>query len=159
MKLYFIRHGLAGHSSRWKGDDAIRPLTKKGKKRLTREGTGIDKLGIKPDVIITSPLLRACQTAEIVAKELNMTDKLVEDQRLAPGFGVGKLSQIVRDHGKANSIVLVGHEPDFSTTISHLVGGGEIICKKGSLVYVDLPNRTTMKGALVWLIPPKALAL
>lgn len=157
MKLYFVRHGLAGHSSQWQGDDANRPLTKKGKKRMEEEAVTLDKLGLKSDLILTSPLLRACQTAEIVAGQLKKA-KVVEDERLAPGFNIDKLGEILREHSQAKALMLVGHEPDFGQTITSLIGGGEILPKKGSLVYVDVPDPAVLKGELVWLIPPKLLA-
>ncbi len=158
MKIYFVRHGLAGHSSQWKGDDAKRPLTKKGQKRMEEEAVTLDKLGLKPDLILTSPYLRACQTAEIVASQLKKA-KLVEDRRLAPGFNIDKLAEILREHPQAKSLMLVGHEPDFGETISRLIGGGDILPKKGSLTRVDLPDPATLKGELIWLIPPQILAM
>jgi phosphohistidine phosphatase len=156
MDLFFLRHGLAGNRSEWQGDDAKRPLTDEGKAKMKRTAATLATLDLGLDVIITSPLARARQTAEIVARELNCT--LVEDKRLAPGFNTEQLSKILLDHPNANKVMLVGHEPDFSETISALIGGGRIVCKKGGLVLVTLPNAHSKHGELVWLVPPKVLA-
>jgi phosphohistidine phosphatase len=158
MKLYFLRHGLADRGE-WFGSDFERPLTERGKARMAREAAAIAELGVVPDLIITSPLTRAYQTAEIVAEHLDLLDRLIEDERLAPGFGPDELAEILQMHPDAVEIMLVGHEPDFSQTISHLIGGGQVVCKKGSLVRVDLYEDISLEGELVWLIPPKALAL
>lgn len=158
MDIYFLRHGLASERGTWEGDDFSRPLTDEGKERMARAAATIARLGLGLDFIITSPLLRAYQTAEIVARQL-APDKLVQDERLAPGFGIEQLAEIFKSHSTASAIMLVGHEPDFSETIQRLIGGGQVVCKKGSLAYVNLYHPTLLRGELVWLIPPKILAL
>ena len=158
MKLFFLRHGLAGDRSEWKGNDASRPLTDEGVKKMKRAAATLDELDLKLDVIITSPLVRARQTAEIAAQKLNLNSKLVKDQRLAPGFNVDHLRAVLLNHPGVNAVMLIGHEPDFSETISALVGGGRIVCKKGGLALVELPDANSRHGELVWLMPPKVLA-
>lgn len=159
MKIYFLRHGLAGARSEWKGEDASRPLTGEGKEKIARTAATIAKLDLGLDVIVTSPLARAYQTAEIVARKLNLLDKLVKDERLAPGFTANQLIRILRDQPDAQAVMLVGHEPDFSETISTLVGGGRIVCKKGSLALVELAHAGSSHGELVWLLSPQVLTL
>lgn len=156
MKIYFLRHGLAGERSEWKHDDAARPLTDEGIDKMKRIAATLAALDLGLGVIVTSPLVRAKQTAEIVAQTLNL--KLIEDARLAPGFNVEQLHALLLDHPDAEALMVVGHEPDFSDTISALIGGGRIVCKKGGLALVELPNAQSRKGELVWLIPPKVLA-
>lgn len=155
MKIFFLRHGLAGNRAEWKGDDAARPLTDEGIEKTKRTAATLADLDLGLEVIITSPLVRARQTAEIVANKLKV--KLVEDARLAPGFDEKKLRALLSDYADANALMVVGHEPDFSETISALIGGGNIVCKKGGLALVNLPD-TSKRGELVWLIPPKVLA-
>lgn len=157
MKLYFLRHGLAGERSEWKSDDAKRPLTGEGKEKMERAATTIAHWGLDPDLIISSPYDRAYQTAEILARKLEMPDKLLKDDRLVPGFGVDQLAILVAAYPKATALVLVGHEPDFSETISRLIGGGRIVVKKGALACVDLPDPKTLKGELLWLVAPKLM--
>jgi phosphohistidine phosphatase len=156
MKLYFLRHGLADRSA-WMGMDFERPLTEEGKERMMQEADSIKQLDLGLDAILTSPLVRAYQTAEIVAEQLSMLDLLVVDERLEPGFGPSDLTGILEGYPHADEIMLIGHEPDFSETISYLIGGGNIVCKKGSLARVDLVDAGPLAGELVWLIPPKAL--
>ncbi len=158
MDLYFLRHGLAGDRADWTENDDERPLTKPGKKRMADEAKTMADLGLKLDAILTSPLVRARQTADIVAKHLDMQDAVVEDKRLGPGFDPGKLSEIVREHDSANALMLVGHEPDFSATIGELVGRANVVMKKGGLAYIHLSNTSPLEGELVWLVPPKILA-
>jgi phosphohistidine phosphatase len=156
MKVYFLRHGAAGKRSEWKRDDAERPLTVEGIERMHRIAATLAALDLGLDAIVTSPLVRAKQTAEIVAQALEMP--LEEDARLAPGFNAELLRGVLLDHPGAKSIMVVGHEPDFSATISALVGGGSIICRKGGLTLVELPDAHSRKGELLWLVPPGILA-
>jgi len=157
MRLYFLRHGQAGNRAEWQGEDAARPLTTDGKRRVQREGAALRALDLVLDLIITSPLVRAQQTAEIVASALGLGAKLVTDPRLAPGFGPRQLKALLTTHRSASALMLVGHEPDFSETISHLIGGGRLEVKKGALALVELTDRASLAGRLVWLIPPKVL--
>jgi phosphohistidine phosphatase len=157
MIVYFLRHGLAEDRENWLEDDRLRPLTDKGRLQLDGSGEAIASLVPDLDVIITSPLVRARQTAEIAAAHLKMQESLVEDERLAPGFGLEELAAILNEQAGAEGLLLVGHEPDFSLTISALIGGGRLVCKKGGIARVDLVKLNPPQGELVWLIPPKAL--
>ena len=155
MKLYLLRHGIAVDRDEWKGDDASRPLTDDGRKIMEREAKALAKLDIDPDVILTSPLLRAKQTAQILADRLGMES--VEDERLAESFDSARLAEILKEHDDCKCIVLVGHEPNFSETIGALIGGGRIDLKKGGIARVDLDDPSTAKGELVWLAPPRTI--
>jgi len=157
MKLYFLRHGLAGQRSEWTGDDFERPLTDEGQARMAREAVTIAKLGLNLDLILTSPLVRAYQTAQSVAQHLSLLDKLITDERLAPGFSTEQLAPLLREHSNATALMLVGHEPDFSKVIGDLIGGGRVECKKGSLACVEVPDPVRLAGELLWLLPPKIL--
>lgn len=157
MNLFFLRHGLADRSA-WNGSDFQRPLTPYGKERMIKESDSIAKLNLGLDAIISSPLVRAYQTAEIVADRLDMLDLLIVDERLSPGFGHYELAVIIEENPEAESLMFVGHEPDFSMTIERLIGGGSVQCKKGSLARVDLVGVGSLSGVLVWLVPPKVLA-
>ena len=158
MKLYFLRHGVAMERTEWKGEDAERPLTKEGRKRMARSAAGLARLDLQLDIILTSPLARALQTAKLVAEGLKAKDKLLQESRLGVGFNREQLTEILRDHAGAEALMLVGHEPSFSETISAIIGGGRIVCKKGGLACVELGDRTSLKGELLWLIPPRLLA-
>lgn len=158
MRLYFLRHGRAEERSVWNGDDVRRPLTEPGVELLRAEAETLRRLAIEPEMIITSPYVRAAQTAEIVAEHLDLKGRLLHDERLSPGFGMPALKEILQENEHAGSVMLVGHEPDFSDVISALTGGGRIVLKKGALARVDLPDHSVKRGALVWLIPATVLA-
>ena len=124
---------------------------------MEREASALALLRLPLDLIITSPLVRAQQTAEIVARRLNLMDALVEDERLAPGFGAAELGSIMREHRALTALMLVGHEPDFSTVIAACIGGGRVECKKGGLARVDFQDPSSLSGVLAWLLPPRVL--
>ena len=158
MILYFLRHGQAGLREEWKGDDALRPLTQQGMKNMVKTADLFAELKLGLDLIVTSPLARAFQTADIVAHRLDMGEQLIQDERLSPGFSIDDLALILQDHTQAQNILLVGHEPDFSLTIGALIGSGRLVWKKGGLARVDITNTAPLQGELVWLLPPKLLA-
>src|ERR671937_2485498 len=118
MKLYFLRHGEADWPN-WKKPDDERPLTKRGKREMRDVAKFLDRLKVRPDLIVTSPLPRASQTAEIAADYLKA--KLRKDELLAPGFGMSELRMVLKRH-HSKVLMLVGHEPDFTNIISELTG-------------------------------------
>ena len=149
MELYFLRHGEADWPE-WKKSDDERPLTKRGKREMRDVAKFLDRLKVRPNLIVTSPLPRAAQTAEIAADYLKA--KLRKDELLAPGFGTSKLPTVLKRHG-ARVLMLVGHEPDFTQVISELTGASLKLSKAGvALVDLDLESE---EGKLLWLFPPK----
>jgi phosphohistidine phosphatase len=158
MELYFLRHGEARKKDEWQGEDSERPLSKDGITRMKEEATAIAGLGLGLELIITSPLVRARQTADIVARALALRQSLVIDDRLSPGFGRDALAQVLKKHSNRKSVMLVGHDPDFSETIAACIGGGRVECKKGGFARVDLDDPATLRGTLIWLMPPRVLA-
>jgi phosphohistidine phosphatase len=158
MIIYFLRHGLAEDRAGWLADDTQRPLTKEGNEKLAQSAELLTRLSLGLDLIVTSPLVRAFQTAQIVAQRLDIVDKLIQDERLAPGFDLPRLSEVLTAHPGVETLMLVGHEPDFSETISDLIGGGRVVCKKGGLARVDVASQSPLSGELIWLMPPKLLA-
>jgi len=149
MELYFLRHGEADWPE-WKKSDDERPLTKRGKREMRDVAKFLDRLRARPNLIVTSPLPRAAQTAEIAADYLKA--KLRKDELLAPGFGASKLPTVLKRNG-ARVLMLVGHEPDFTQVISELTGASLKLSKAGvALVDVDPESE---EGKLLWLFPPK----
>lgn len=149
MKLYFLRHGEADWPD-WKKPDDERPLTKRGKREMRGVAKFLDGLKVRPDLIVTSPLPRAAQTAEIAADYLKA--KVRKDESLAPGFDKSDLSTVVKRHGAA-VLMLVGHEPDFTNVISALTGACLKLSKAGvALVEMDPDSE---EGKLLWLFPPR----
>ena len=155
MKVYFLRHGDAGDPEKWRGDDAERPLSAEGRERTTLEARALAAMRLKLDVMLTSPLLRARQTAMIVAEALKM--RVGDDDRIV-NLDSRKLKGILADHSDAGAIMLVGHEPSMSETISRAIGGGDIDLKKGGLACFEMRDPDSSRGRLLWLIPPKLLA-
>jgi len=149
MELYLLRHGEADWPN-WNKSDDERPLTKRGKKEMREVGRFLDRLKVRVSLIVTSPLPRAAQTAEIAADYLKA--KLRKDELLAPGFGMRELGTVLKRH-HAKSLMLVGHEPDFSMIISGVAGASVKLSKAGvALLDVDPESE---QGKLLWLFPPK----
>jgi len=149
MQLYFLRHGEADWPG-WTKPDDERPLTDYGKKEVRQVAKFLDRLKAKPDLIVSSPLPRALQTAEAAAEQLKT--KLCQDKALEPGFGISELSEVLKRH-PSKALMLVGHEPDFSSVISALTGAFLKMSKAG-VALVDIDPETE-KGRLLWLFPPK----
>jgi phosphohistidine phosphatase len=149
MLIYFLRHGEADWPD-WKKSDDERPLTDKGKDEMHQVGAFLANLSANTAVVLTSPLPRAAQTAEIAARYIDA--KCVEEKLLAPGFGRSELKNLLKHHASGN-LMLVGHEPDFSKTICKLTGARVKLAKAGiALVEVD---DSLENGRLLWLLPPK----
>lgn len=157
MRLYFLRHGKAENRTDWSGADASRPLTTEGEEAMRREAKSLRAMDLALDVVVTSPFARARRTAEIVCDELGLSGRLVDDERLAGGFDVRRLEQVAAAHAGAEAIMVVGHEPDFSATVAELIGGGDIVFKKGGLARVDVTAPVAGGGRLVWLLTPPLL--
>ena len=149
MQLYFFRHGEADWPG-WKKPDDERPLTDFGKKEVRRVAQFLERLKVRPDFVVSSPLPRASQTAKIAAEQLKT--KLREDEALEPGFGMSELGSVLKRH-RSKVLMLVGHEPDFSSVISGLTGASLKLSKAGvALLDVDPDSE---QGRLLWLFPPK----
>ena len=149
MELYFLRHGEADWPGWTKSDDE-RPLTDFGKKEVRQVARFLNRLKTRPDLIVSSPLPRALQTAEAAAEQLKT--KLRQDEALEPGFGITELRNVLKRH-HSKALMLVGHEPDFSSVISALTGASLKLSKAG-VALVDF-DAETEKGRLLWLFPPK----
>lgn len=150
MRIYFLRHGEADWPA-WQAPDGERPLTDRGIKELRVVAAGIAELKLEIGAILTSPLRRAAQTAEIVAKALGM--QAATESVLAPGFSSSLLLALIEKHG-SRDLLLVGHEPDFSAAIRALTGGDVKMAKAG-FACVEIVYPQTTAGELLWLIPPK----
>ncbi len=150
MKLYFLRHGEADWPN-WTESDDARPLTKKGKKQMRKVAKFLCDLMVDPDFILSSPLPRAFQTAEIAAEELDLD--VTQEPALAPGFDPDRLHELIERY-QGRDLMLVGHEPDLSRAVEALTGANVRMPKAG-LARVDIADPTELRGQLVWLIPPK----
>ncbi|MEA2621813.1 MAG: phosphohistidine phosphatase [Chloroflexota bacterium] len=155
VHLHLLRHADAGDPEAWRGPDEARPLSDKGRAQGERLGAFLASVGFRPDAIVSSPKVRAAQTAEIVAGALGTSVSI--DERLAGGFGPESLGELLRNLGVRRP-VLVGHDPDFSELLTDLVGGSRLEMKKGALCRIDLElPPSTGDGVLRWLVPPDLL--
>jgi phosphohistidine phosphatase SixA len=156
VALHLLRHADAGDAQAWEGDDDVRPLSEKGVRQSERLGLHLALAGFDPDVIVTSPKLRASQTADIVASALGKT--VTVDDRLGGHVGLVTIEKVLKDHGAAKQPVLVGHDPDFSDVLATLVGSRTLPMKKAALARIDLViGLEPGGGVLRWLLPPDAL--
>jgi phosphohistidine phosphatase len=159
MRLFFLRHGIAepGHSGL---RDFDRQLTAEGRAELEDVARGMRRLKVRPDPLLSSPLVRARQTAEAVAPLLGATVEIADELRSGASFEA--FQQLARRYGAAESLMFVGHEPDFSETAAALIGadGEGLVLKKAGLIRVDLDGRFERgQGRLRWLLTPHQLAL
>lgn len=156
MLLYLLRHGIAEDAAPGVSD-ADRKLTSEGISRMEQEAKGLVRLGVAPDAILTSPLARARETAEIVARALGREDVLVGEKRLAEGPGIGDVRAIAAAHPGADALMLVGHNPHLSILAGTLCGARNLELKKGGLALVEMETVAAGQGALRWLLPPAVL--
>jgi phosphohistidine phosphatase len=157
LTLFLIRHADAGDSAAWVGDDAARPLSKKGRRQSKRLGELLDDLRVRPDVILTSPRVRAADTAKLVGRAVGA--RVVVEARLDSGFDPGDLKALVTAlPATTKMLVVVGHDPDFSAVASWLTNA-PISVPKGALVRIELSERNVGagRGALRWLLPPDSV--
>ena len=160
--IYFMRHGLAVKKTNIIYDDKDRPLTEDGIQKIIRETKGLIRMGLDIDLIISSPLKRAMETAIIVASGLRMENKIEILEELSPDTSFNKFMKALEKYENKNKILLVGHEPHLSVTISMILGLKNpcIILKKGSICRIDshtIPPDETAN--IVWLMQPKGLRL
>ena len=159
LELYLIRHGVAAERGEEYPDDSKRPLTGTGMTRLRQEARALNALKVGFDVIITSPLLRTKQTAEIIAGTLKEKPQVVTSDSLAPaGTPAGVMQEIAR-HARKARVALVGHEPNLGELAARLIGArSPIEFKKGAICRIDfeiLPPKSL--GQLQWFVTPRML--
>jgi len=166
MNLYLMRHGIAlPLDAPTVAHDGDRPLSNKGVKRIGKAAKGVRRLNIPFDGVLTSPLLRARQTAEIVASTLGLEARLEEISGLAPESTVEHLLFGLTRYQDREHILLVGHEPLLSQTAVHLLAGRQTAnlnlgFRKGSLCRIEIETLPSVSPAkLHWLLTPKQLRL
>lgn len=163
MNLYILRHAIAvERGTPGVEDDSKRELTPKGTAKMRRIAGGMSKLNIQLDLILSSPYLRARQTADIVADVLKARDCLRFTDSLIPGAGGEQvITEINKHFRKRENVLLVGHEPLLSSLIAILVSGDPTLgftMKKGGLCLLTIPVLTYGRCAILeWLLYPKQL--
>lgn len=161
LELYIIRHGFAGKSNEGAADDDLRPLKKKGKEQMKDVGRSLKKWDVALDAVLTSPLVRAKESAEILNAECGKSKKVILTDLLKPGASFSKLIKHLNDLKKAQRVAIVGHEPFLSEFASHCLsknGGSFINLRKGGVIKLDI-DKVIKPGncILSWLLEPSLL--
>jgi len=164
MELYVIRHAIAeALGQRNDFSDEKRSLTEEGRSRMREAARGLKKLGVDVELLLTSPLVRAVETAEIVASAIGLGKKEIrQTARLAPGTALDEVLSELKSHAGAESIALVGHQPDLGILISSIIQSAapSIQLKKGGACCVNVIETVpALRGDLVWLLTPRQLRL
>ncbi len=162
MKLILMRHALAEERSSRYPDDALRPLSKAGRRKHRAVIEGLRRMGVDFDDIVSSPLVRARQTAQITAEVYGKDEDVEETDTLGSGFSVAALSSFLEGCDESATVLCVGHEPDFSTFAAHLLhasGDVEIDFKKSGVMGLDLPEGPGPgKAVLLYFLKPGHMA-
>ena len=157
--LYLVRHAIAADRGEDWPDDDKRPLTARGVSRFKEAAAGLSRLDVAVDEIFTSPLVRAKQTAEILAGGLPGKPSIKVLDALSPGHPPSSvLAQLART-ARRRRIALVGHEPGLGELAAHLIGAGRALeFKKGGVCRIDVESLSSRRaGALNWFVTPKVL--
>ena len=158
-ELYLVRHAIAEPRGEAWPDDEKRPLTARGMSRFKEAVAGLRTLDVALEEIFTSPLIRARQTADILAAGLPGAPPVKVLQALAPGHApAAVLAQLARA-GRRPRIALVGHEPGMGALAAYLIGAGRPLqFKKGAVCRIDIESLTARRGGtLAWCVPPRLL--
>jgi phosphohistidine phosphatase len=157
MLLYFTRHGIAEDAKPGQ-PDSQRELTDEGRSRLADVYKRLTKASVKPSLILTSPYKRALQTAELAAKAMGCAVAPLTSERLVPHASPRDVWDEIRDHRESDTVMLVGHEPLFSQSISYLLNTPtlQVDVKKGSVTAIEMQSfRGEPRGVLKWMLTPK----
>jgi phosphohistidine phosphatase len=163
MRLHLLRHAIAARRSpeRWP-DDRLRPLTREGALRMTSAARGMSRLGLRFDLILSSPLTRAIETARLVAAAVRPRADIRVLKPLSPGGGVGGVIGGLEGLPPQSDLLLVGHEPDLSLLAAGLLLTHRtelpIVFKKGGLCRIDTEGTPRPgNGRLVFHLTPRVL--
>ena len=159
FQLYLIRHGVAAERGDQYPDDTKRPLTSDGMQKLRKEAKALQALDVTLDVILTSPLVRTRQTAEIIGAEFRNAPPIVNMPSLAPGSSHNAIIEELAKHHRRHRIALVGHEPGIGELAGRLIGlRRPIEFKKGAICRIDVAALPpTGPGQLRWFLTPRIL--
>jgi len=165
MNLYLMRHGLAvergtpGYDS-----DRERPLTSKGERKVRRVAEALMKMEVSFDAILSSPLVRSRQTADLLTDEMNSKEEVQLAEHLSPGGSLKALvGHLQRLSGSPQDILLVGHVPDLGQLAASLLTGGDtvsLVFKKGGVAKLAIDSlRAGRCATLEWLLTSRQLEL
>jgi phosphohistidine phosphatase len=158
-ELYLIRHGAAEERGEAWPDDSKRPLSEEGMARMRKSIRGLARLDVAIDIILTSPLVRTKQTAEIVAAGFDPRPTIVVVESLAPGGAHAMILADLEKHARKTRVGIVGHEPGIGELAARLIGSRHAVeFKKGAICRIDVDDVPPGgPGELRWFLPPKFL--
>jgi phosphohistidine phosphatase len=162
MDLYIIRHAIAvDEATSDYASDSERPLTDKGRKKMRQIAKALRHLGVEFDLILSSPYIRACETAEILADVFKMKKRIVFSDNLIPLANPDLLIGEINEKHPVGSLAIVGHEPHLSALVGLLVSENskiEMTLKKGGVCYLSADNlHQDHRATLEWLLTPRIL--
>jgi phosphohistidine phosphatase len=157
MRVYILRHAIAEDSN--PGGDEKRALTEEGRKKMRDAAAGFARLEQEIDIVYSSPLVRAVQTAEIVAKAIGHPGKVEIMKELSPGFAPREVAERLQAEKKMRSVILSGHEPNCSQLTSFLLGDAQFQFKKGAICLIETDSCEAESGILIWHLSPQSLRL
>jgi len=159
LELYLIRHGVAAERGKEWPDDSKRPLTPEGISKLRKSARALNALDVGFDQIVTSPLVRTRQTADVFAEELKDHPPVATSDALAPAGSAASVMQEITRHVRKPRLALVGHEPNLGELAAQLIGARTPLeFKKGGICRIDFDMLPPKGGGLLrWFLTPKML--
>ena len=157
MFVYFVRHASAGEHKSDPAKDEKRPLDSDGIEQCTTMGRALSALDTHIDLVLSSPLKRAAQTASLIANELAYEERIILTPSLRPDATYAKFTTLLDEHARHEAIMVVGHNPNLSEFLGRLIGGGGragIDLKKGAVARIEVDRR---RGILHWMLTPKTV--
>jgi phosphohistidine phosphatase len=156
MIVYFLRHASAGQPKITPKQDEHRPIDKVGQQQCQDVGRALAALGVKVDTLISSPLTRAVQTAELAAKQFGHKDRLVSSEAMRPEASFDQFHDLLTHYAQSKAIMVVGHNPSITEFLIHLLTGSEtsdcIYLKKGAVAKIEVEES---RAVLQWMLTPK----
>ncbi|HTA86324.1 MAG TPA: phosphohistidine phosphatase SixA [Silvibacterium sp.] len=156
MNLYILRHASAGTSRANPLIDVKRPLDKEGKQQCILVGNHLNALKVHFDLVVSSPLKRALQTASLVGTETGYDGKILVSESLSPGATVAAFEKLLMEIAKYENILIVGHNPNLPLFLGSIISASRINIRlrKGAIARIDCTRRP---GTLHWLVDPRIL--
>lgn len=161
MNCILFRHGIAVERDEWKGADADRPLTERGAKRVAQVAAGLSRLDVQPTHVLSSPLIRAIETAKIAHRSLRVRSVVQIVDALLPDAPPDRLLSILHDLPPESCVLCVGHEPHLGLAAAVLLTGKPSQAfpfKKAGACLIELAAPVKPgRGILRWWLPPSQL--
>jgi phosphohistidine phosphatase len=156
VNLYILRHASAGTRRPNPLIDVKRPLDKEGKQQCILVGSFLNALNIQFDLVVSSPLKRALQTASLVGTETGYDARIMVSEALSPGTSIAAFEKLLLDIAKYENVLIVGHNPNLAQFLGASLSSSRmnIRLRKGAIARVDMARRP---GTLHWLVDPRIL--